>query len=144
MIIEVTEEVDVAASPAATWAAITDWARQGEWMLGTRVDVTAGDGRGEGSRLAAFTGVGPLGFTDTMDITAWDPPTRCAVRHTGRLVRGTGLFEVRPRGAQSTFVWHERLEAGPVIGLGWQVVGPAFRAGIRYSLRRFARFAEAR
>ena len=59
----------VAAPAETTWAALTDWTRQGEWMLGTSVRVTGGDGRGVGSTLAAFTGVGPLGFTDTMRIT---------------------------------------------------------------------------
>ncbi|WP_436493877.1 SRPBCC family protein [Actinokineospora sp. HUAS TT18] len=142
--IDVVERVDVAAPVEVTWAAITDWPGQGEWMLGTTVKVVGGDGRGIGSALSAFTGVGPLGFTDTMEITAWDPPTRCEVRHTGRIVRGTGVFEVRPRGAGSTLVWEEHLEGGPLIGLGWRLGGVAFRVGVRHSLRRFARLAEAR
>ncbi|MGQ0841456.1 SRPBCC family protein [Actinokineospora sp.] len=142
--IEVTERVDIAAPAETTWAAITDWARQGEWMLGTTVRVTAGDGRAVGSRLAAFTGAARIGFTDTMEITAWAPPHRCEVLHTGRLVRGTGLFEVVPRGERSTFVWHERLDLplGAVGALGWRVVGPGFRYGVRRSLRKFAEFAE--
>ncbi|WP_018684031.1 SRPBCC family protein [Actinokineospora enzanensis] len=144
--IEVTERVEVAAPAAVTWAALTDWRHQGDWMLGTEVRVVAGDGAGPGSRLVAVTGVGPLGFTDHMEITTWDPPHRCVVRHTGGFVRGTGEFEVLDRGAGSTFVWHERLR--PPLGrlgeLGWVVVGPAFRLGVRASLRRFARFAEAR
>jgi hypothetical protein len=31
------------------------------------------------------------------------------VQHTGRLIRGPGIFEIVPRGEHSTFVWTERL-----------------------------------
>ncbi|PPK70149.1 SRPBCC family protein [Actinokineospora auranticolor] len=144
--IHVVEQVDVAAAAAVTWAAVTDWASQGEWMLGTSVRVTGGDGQAVGSTLAAFTGVGPLGFTDHMQITAWEPPHRCVVRHTGRVVRGTGVFEVVDRGAAaSTFVWRETLRPplGRLGDLGWLVLGPAFRLGLRESLRRLAARAEA-
>jgi hypothetical protein len=138
--------VDVAASVEQTWAGATDWARQGEWMLGTRVWPTAQDGQGVGGGIAAFTGVGRVGFLDTMEITAWDPPYRCHVLHTGRVVRGTGEFEVRDRGdGRSTFVWREGLELplGVVGRLGWPLVRPLFVAGVRASLKRFARWVEA-
>ncbi|GLZ43247.1 SRPBCC family protein [Actinokineospora sp. NBRC 105648] len=145
--IHVTERVEVAAPAAATWAALTDWTTQGEWMLGTQVRVTRGDGHGVGSTLAAFTGLGKIGFTDHMEITTWDPPHRCEVTHTGRVVRGTGLFEILDRGADgSTFVWQEDLRPplGKLGDLGWLVVGPAFRLGVRQSLRKFAAYVEAR
>ena len=124
--------VDVDAPAERTWAALTDWARQGEWMLLTRVRVTSGDGASAGSELSAFTGLGPLGFTDTMRVTAWEPPLRCAVEHTGRLVRGTGEFRVVPRGAVSAFVWAE--DVNPLLNL-------AFLPGVKLSLRRFAAYA---
>ncbi|MDQ2584772.1 SRPBCC family protein [Saccharothrix yanglingensis] len=124
--------VDVDAPAERTWAALTDWARQGEWMLFTRVRVTSGDGASAGSELSAFTGLGPLGFTDTMRVTAWEPPLRCAVEHTGRLVRGTGEFRVVPRGAVSGFVWAE--DVNPLLNL-------AFLPGVKLSLRRFAAYA---
>ncbi len=87
--------VPVAAPAAATWAGAVDWDGQGEWMLGTRVKGTAQDGRGVGGGIEAFTGVGPVGFLDAMEIAAWDPPRRCDVRHVGRVVRGTGTFRSR-------------------------------------------------
>jgi carbon monoxide dehydrogenase subunit G len=143
---ELTERVRVAAPAERVWAAITDWVRQGEWMFATSVTVTGGDGRGAGSTLAARTSVGPLGFTDRMEITSWQPPVRCEVRHTGAVVRGTGAFEVRPVGAAaSELVWTERLDLplGAVGRAGWPLVRPGFRLGVRYSLRRFAAFAQA-
>ncbi|MFE2756007.1 SRPBCC family protein [Actinosynnema sp. NPDC059335] len=125
--------VQVEAPARTTWAALTDWARQGEWMLATTVRVTGGDGASVGSGLTAFTGVGRLGFTDTMRITAWEPPARCAVEHTGRLVRGAGEFRVVPRGPdRSELVWSEDI-ALPL--------NLAFAPGVRLSLHRFAAFA---
>ncbi|HKS45523.1 MAG TPA: SRPBCC family protein [Amycolatopsis sp.] len=137
--------VAVAAPAGTTWLALTDWSRQHEWMIGTEVRVVRGDGRSVGSRLAAFTGLRGVGFTDTMEITTWEPPIRCTVRHLGRLVRGTGAFHVQAKGPQSsTLVWSEslRLPFGPLGTLGWPAVKPAFVLGVRQSLRRFARFAE--
>ena len=138
--------VDVDASVEQTWAGATDWARQGEWMVGTKVRATAQDGQGVGGGIEAFTGVGKFGFLDVMEITRWDPPQVCHVLHTGRVVRGTGEFEVRDRGdAKSTFVWREDLDLplGVVGRLGWPLVRPLFAAGVPASLRKFARWVEA-
>ena len=78
-----------------------------------------------------------------MEITRWEPPTRCDVLHTGRVVRGTGTFEIRPRGDLSTFVWSEEvlLPLGALGRWGWPVAERVIRAGYRASLRRFAEFA---
>jgi hypothetical protein len=107
---------------------------------------TAQGGQGVGGGIEAFTGVGPLGFLDRMEITLWEPPRRCHVLHLGRVVRGTGAFEVEPLpGDRSRFVWREDLELplGLLGRLGWPIVRPAFAAGVQLSLRRFARWVEA-
>lgn len=135
-------DVVVDAAPDVVFAAVTDWPRQSEWMLGTRVWATAQDGEGVGGGVAAFTGRGRAGFLDTMVITRWEPPHRCDVRHTGRVVRGTGSFEVLalPDG-RSRFVWSEELELplGWAGRLGWPAVRPVFALGVRRSLERLAR-----
>ncbi|MCW2673884.1 MAG: polyketide cyclase [Frankiales bacterium] len=136
------QSVDVAAPVAQTWRVAVDWERQGEWVLGTRVRGTAQGGVGVGGGVEAFTGVGRIGFLDTMQITVWDPPHRCQVVHTGRLVRGTASFLVEERlGGGSRFVWQEVLDLplGRVGRLGWPLVRPVVAAGLRTSLRRFAR-----
>ena len=142
MTAEVTVAVDVDAPPEVVWAAVTDWSRQSEWMLGTTVRATTAGGVGRGGGIEAFTGVGSLGFLDPMVITEWDPPRRCVVRHTGRVVRGDGVFEVLalPQG-RSRFVWSEILDLplGRLGRLGWPVVAPAFGAGVRHSLLKLAR-----
>src|SRR4051812_9584947 len=139
--------VDVDAPAERTWAAAVDWARQGEWMLGTTVTPTRHGGHGVGGRLEAFSGIGPVGFLDPMEITLWQPPRACHVVHTGRVVRGTGAFEVEPRGDdRSRFLWSEQLDLplGALGRLGWPLVRPFFSYGVQISLRRFARHAATR
>lgn len=136
----------VAAPADVAWHVLTDWPAQGAWMPLTRVRVLGpGDGREVGARLEAWTGAGRAGFLDTMIVTAWEPPRRCEVLHTGRLVRGPGVFEVRPLGPHACEVaWEERLDLpfGSVGRVGWPVVRPLVRAGLAVALRRFARYVE--
>lgn len=135
----VRQEAGVAAPAEEVWSVVTDWPRQGEWIPLTTVQITAGDGRGVGSRLAAWTGVGRLGFLDTMVITHWDPPHVCEVLHTGRVVRGEGGFEVHPiDGATSRVVWWESVELpmGYVGVLGWRLAKPLVQVGTRRALDR--------
>ncbi|MGY2065489.1 SRPBCC family protein [Blastococcus sp. SYSU DS0619] len=145
---ELVERVEVAAPPERVWAALTAWTRQGEWMIGTDVRTVEGPAQGVGGRLAARTGL-PLpggrhvGLLDTMVVTTWDPPRLVEVQHTGRLVRGPGIFEIQPRGEHSTFVWTERLDLplGRLGRVGWVLIRPFALVGIRWSLKRFAAFA---
>jgi uncharacterized protein YndB with AHSA1/START domain len=141
---QVRFEVDVDAPVDRTWAAVTDWSRQDEWMLGTTVRGTVNDGRGVGGGIRAATGLGPLALVDTMEITGWDPPHGAYVRHLGRIVRGTAAFEVRERPGGSVFVWTEDLDLplGALGRLGFRLLRPAFGWGLRFSLRRFAPWAQ--
>lgn len=144
---ELVETVVVDAPPQQVWAALTDWTRQGEWMLLTDVTVTGGDPQAVGGRVAARTGV-PVrgrrrGLLDTMVITEWVPPRRAVVQHTGRIVRGPGIFEVAAQGAGSRVTWTEQLwlPFGPLGQLAWPLAKPVAAVGLRWSLSRFADFA---
>ncbi len=135
---DVCARVTVAADPARVWEAVVDWPGQHRWILATR---TTG-GHGVGAQVTGRTGFGPAGFTDHMVITEWDPPRRCVVRPTGRLVRGLGEFEVTPRGAASEFRWAEYLQLplpAPVGRAAALVLRPLAHWGLNMSLRRFAR-----
>lgn len=146
MTVHVELDVDIAAPPERVFAAVVDWPAQGRWMVGTTVDVTRGDGRSVGSELSAFTGAGRLGFLDTMTITAWEEPVRVDVLHTGRVVRGTGTMAVAPLpGGGSRFTWSEDLDLplGWLGRAGWPIARGPFLAGVRASLRSFARLVEA-
>jgi carbon monoxide dehydrogenase subunit G len=139
---ELVVTADVRAPAQAVWDVLTDWERHDRWMLLT----SASGGRAEGATIAAFTGVGRLGITDPMTILVWEPPRRCVVRHTGRIVRGAGSFEVHHLGTGSSrVVWSEWLDLplGIVGRLGWLVVRPLTRLGVARSLTRLARLVEA-
>jgi hypothetical protein len=141
--VNLTVRVDVNAPPETVFAAATDWQRQGEWILGTTVRVCHGDGRSVGSEVEAVTGLWGIGVTDRMRITVWDAPFRCETRHLGRMVRGTGIFAVQPRGRDAaTFEWTEQLELplGVLGTAGWPLVRPVFEWGLRRSLDQFADF----
>lgn len=136
-----TVPVEVDAPAQRVWNAIVDWPGQGRWIFATRVAVTRGAGDGVGDRVLARTGLGPLAVADEMEITDWDPPRVCRVRHLGRVVRGTGTFEVVPESpARSRFLWTEELELplGALGRVGWPLVRPVFAAGVAHSLQNFA------
>lgn len=146
MTVHVALDVTINAPVDVVFEAFSQWERQGQWMLGTRVEVRSGDGRSVGSELAAWSGAGPAGFWDTMTITRWEPPYRVDVDHTGSVVKGTGTMEVIALpGGRSRFVWAEDLELpwGAIGRLGWPVARPAFLAGVRRSLQQFGRLVEA-
>jgi carbon monoxide dehydrogenase subunit G len=145
---ELVEGIDVDAPPEQVWAALTDWENQGEWMLATDVRTVDGPAQRLHGRLAARTGLPlpsgrHLGILDTMIITKWEPPRLVEVQHTGRLIRGPGIFEIEPRGEHATLVWTERLYLpyGYLGELGWFLLRRLARSGIRRSLARFAAFA---
>ncbi|HET9945571.1 MAG TPA: SRPBCC family protein [Actinomycetes bacterium] len=132
-----TQDVDAPAEQV--WEVLTDWAVHDRWMLLTRAE---GD-RAEGGEIRAFTGVGRVGFLDSMTITVWEPPRRAVVRHTGKVVRGSGAFEVEDLGAgRSRVVWSEwvLLPLGAVGQLAWPVVRIPLRLLLQASLRRLARY----
>ncbi|MDQ1626472.1 MAG: hypothetical protein QOI54_216 [Actinomycetota bacterium] len=135
----VTHDVDAPAQQV--WDALVDWDAHHRWMLATR----ARGGHGVGSSIEAFTGLGPLGFLDTMTIVVWEPPHRAVVRHTGTVVRGSGAFEVRELGpGRSRVVWSEWVELpfGVLGRVGWPLARVAVRAALAFSLRRLGRYVE--
>ena len=122
------------------WYEITDWNKQGKWMLQTSVWLTSEIESGPGTEIAAFTGPFHkffLGVLDTMVVTNWQPPFICDVLHTGKVIKGTGRFEVVAINDQkSQFNWSEIIWAPRAIFL---ILKPALYVGVWISLRRFAR-----
>ena len=136
-------------APALTiWEAIADWEGQSKWMLQTRVIRTSEIAEGEGVTIEAFTGplhrIYPrfkfLGVLDLMRVTRWEPPTRCDVIHYGKIIRGTGSFEVEALDKNRTvFHWSEEVVAPKIIFL---LIKPFILAGVKISLARFRRLLE--
>jgi hypothetical protein len=106
-------------------------------MLLTKVEVTSKIREGVGTSISAFTGIGKLGLMDHMTVTAWQPPNICDVVHTGRIIKGTGRFELTQIDAFTTrFDWSEEIEAPRAIFL---LIAPGLYAGVRISLMAFRR-----
>ena len=119
------------------WQALGQWENQGDWMLLTKVEVTSKIREGVGTSIAAFTGIGKLGLMDHMTVTSWQPPNICDVVHTGRIIKGTGRFELTQIDAFTTqFDWSEEIEAPRAIFL---LIAPGLYAGVRISLMAFRR-----
>lgn len=145
----VRAEVGVEAPARLVWEYVTDWPLQGEWIPLTRVErVDAADG--VGGRYRAWTGIGPVGFWDTITITAWeehpDGSARCEVMHTGSVVHGDAEFSVVPDGPASCRVrlWeHLDVPGGPLGALLRRLLGGLLDRGAERVLRRLARRAEA-
>jgi carbon monoxide dehydrogenase subunit G len=147
--IELQVAVDVDTTPARAFAALTDWTHQGEWMPGTQVRVTKGEGDAVGDEILARTALSKgllrrAGFDDPMRITRWEPNQRCDVLHLGRVVRGTGAFIVEPRGSGARFRWIEWVDPpfGRVGQLGLRLARRPTEFALSIALKRFARWAE--
>ena len=147
---ELVASADVDANVELVWAALIDWEAHGDWMVATTVQRTTGDTDGVGAGIEGITKLGPFAVHDTMTFSQWQPPpaspARCVVEHTGKLVRGSGAFEVEDLGdGRSRVVWSEwvQLPLGLVGETAWLAVRPVVALFLGVSLRRLARLVEA-
>jgi len=127
------------------WARIADWQSQSDWMLQTKVWVTSDSVEGVGTSIAAFTGpfykfyprFKTVGLLDLMTVTHWQPPVRCDVEHVGKVLKGSGTFQLSDvKNGKTCFDWSETIIAPRVLFLA---VAPFLYLGVRISLARFAR-----
>ena len=107
-----------AAPPTMVWDVVTDFAAYGDWMPLTRMRVDAGVPR-PGWGFAGVSGLGRVGFSDSMLVTAWEPPDaegrgRFRIVKTGRLLGGWAEIRVEPDGAGTRLDWHEDVVVRPL------------------------------
>jgi len=140
-------EQGTSAPQEVVWGVLVDWEEQPRWMLDAKeVHVTSAHREGLGVELRCPTNL--LGFTvqDTMRVTGWDELRLLEVTHTGRIITGTGAFELSPRAdGGTTITWWE--EVDPPLGVVGEVGArifalPIIRRIFRRSLRNLARRAE--
>ncbi len=109
---------DSTAPPTVLWDVVTDFAAYQRWMPVTTMRLDPGTRR-PGWGFAARSGVGPVGFTDPMLLTAWEPPSDGRAGHfrvvkTGALLGGWVDARVEPRGGGSRLVWDQDLVVRPL------------------------------
>ena len=135
----------ISAPIEKVWAAIADWESQGDWMLQTRVWVTSENRSGVGTSISALTG--PFvksglnfGLLDKMVVTNWQPPYLCEVDHVGKVIKGTGRFELTDSSTNqevaTTFDWSETIKAPKIV---FYLIYLPTVLGVRISLLRFRR-----
>lgn len=143
---EITVSIEVAASRGTVFAAVTDWENQSNWVLLTKVRGVGTDSHKAGGQIEAFTGFGKIGFLDTMTITNWEDNKLCEVTHTGKVVKGKGIFVVTKHQDGSVFTWTEETEVpfGVFGRMGWFIAKPIIKVSMYASLKRLRRYIEAR
>lgn len=136
--------VDLDATVDRTWAVVTDWERQGEWMPMTDVRVSADTPMGVGAKISARSGVGAASFVDPMVVDVWAPPHRCEVVHLGKLVTGRGVFTVEALPEdRSRFTWQEQLESEGLRRIIDRAGLPPTRVLVNVALKRLVRLIAA-
>lgn len=99
------------APATIVWSALTDWEGQADWMLDAEeVHVVSEHREGVGVRLRCPTNVLGLTVEDEMEVTAYDEERRLAIRHTGRVITGTGEFLLEPDEIGTRVVWREEID----------------------------------
>lgn len=150
----VEERVHIHRPVAQVWDLLIDWESQPDWMQDARsVTVTSPNRTGVGVTIDVPTNI-PLGITvlDVMEVTEWEAQRTIAVRHTGRVIKGSGAFELAPTrlpgGAEGTiFTWTEDIDA-PLGVVGDTIARftavPVVSWVFRRSLRALKAYAEQR
>jgi hypothetical protein len=137
----ISHSVTFIASQSDVFDAVTNWEFQSKWIPFTNVVGVGENSHQLGGKLEAFTGIGRVGFLDTMTITKWEPPFVCEVTHTGNFVKGSGLFEVSNDADGAKFTWTEyfSLPSGILGNLIWAIVWVPFKIGLIISLWKFSK-----
>ena len=107
----------VATPLGAVWDTLTDFGAYGRWIPLTSMRTDPGPAR-LGWAFGGFTGLGPVGFLDSMLVVKWEPPldgeARFAVRKTGRVLRGWADVRLAATDAGGTdVVWREEIVPRP-------------------------------
>jgi uncharacterized membrane protein len=119
------------------WSELADIEGQPRWMSEMKaVRLLTPSPVGVGTRGEATVRILGMAVTDPVEVTAFEPPTRFAIRHEGTFTGG-GEFSLE-RGADGTTTivrWDERLVA-PVMPHLWAIlarpiVGSIFQADLR-------------
>ena len=121
------------ASPQVLWEELRHIDRHVNWMHdAASITFLSPTSEGIGTQFACLTKVAPFKTTDIMTITQWVDERTMGVEHVG-LVKGTGTFQIAPKGEGSTITWEESLTfpwwmlgafgslfASPILKLIWK------------------------
>ncbi|MEX2226698.1 MAG: SRPBCC family protein [Dehalococcoidia bacterium] len=138
----------IAAAPEVVWDVVTDLERQRDWMVDLRaLEIVSEAKIGAGVVMHVTSELfGMPVVKDVMTITAWEPPHRMDVSHSGQF-SGTGAFILERIDNGTIFTWIEEFAPplGPLGEAGFAlVVRPHMARVFRRSLANVKRIAEER
>jgi hypothetical protein len=116
--------------PEVVWRLITDWERQGDWMLEARdFIITTPFREGVGVEGEATVSIGGITTRDRVLVTRWEPGRRLTIEHDG-WVSGIGEMILTPVSPASTHLfWREELHPpmGTLGAIGMSVFRPLMK-----------------
>ena len=116
--------------PELVWKLVTDWERQGDWMLEASDFVVVSEHReGVGVVAEATVSIGGIRTRDKARVDIWDPPRQLGIAHGG-WVTGRGDIQLQLRdGGRTRMVWVEQLypPLGPLGAVGIRIFKPLMR-----------------
>jgi uncharacterized protein YndB with AHSA1/START domain len=128
--------------PEIVWELVTDWQRQGDWMLEARdFVVTSPERAGVGVTARATVSIGGITVHDEIEVIRWEPGRQLGIEHRG-WVKGKAELHLTPLTRGRTYLlWREELQ--PPLGIVGAVGLSAFRPLMRRVFTRDLRVLEA-
>lgn len=140
-------EATMPAPPEVIWDLITDWERQGDWMLeASEFVVTSAHREGVGVEAEATIKIAGIMTRDRVRVTGWEPPRRLEIEHLG-WVGGKGEIYIAPSGpGRSHVFWHEELHPplGALGALGLSAFKPVMKRIFDRDMRLLGGLAASR
>lgn len=132
--------------PGVVWDLITDWERQGDWMLEASDFVVTSEHReGVGVTAEATVTIGGITTRDKVRVVVWEPSRRLVIEHGGR-VTGRGDLHLTQLGPDRTHLfWTEQLAPplGVLGALGISAFKPLMRRVFKRDIKVLAALVRA-
>ena len=132
--------IEVPAPIEDVWSDLARLETHADWMRDAEaIEFLTEQRTGPGTRIRVPTRIGPLTTVDIIEFTAWEPPNRMAISHTGKF-SGVGEIALSPTASGTEVTWREAVRfpaafAGPV---GEFVAAPILRWFWKTNLKRLA------
>lgn len=129
---------DLPGPPGVVWQLLTDWERQGDWMLeASDIEVVTPHREGVGVEALATVRIGGIATRDRIRVDVWEQPRHLGIEHLG-WVKGRGDLKLAALDDARTHLdWREELlpPLGVLGALGIRVFRPllvrTFRCDVR-------------
>ena len=133
--VELGAELD--GPPELVWRLLTDWERQGDWMLEAKdFEVISPNREGLGVEALATVTIAGISTRDRIRVDAWDPPRHLGIVHLG-WVGGRGDLRLRRlEDGRTRLDWREELRPpwGAFGALGLRLFKPLLARTFRRDL----------